>query len=48
MCELVGLHVVDLQRIRIGPLQLGDLPEGRWRLLTAAEREAMIKASQGR
>lgn len=45
MCEQVGLHVVDLKRIRIGPLKLGDLPEGRWRLLTAAEREAMIRAS---
>ncbi len=34
MCELVGLEVVDLHRIRIGPLLLGDLPEGRWRHLT--------------
>ena len=48
MCELVGLHVVDLKRVRIGPLQLGDLREGRWRPLAAAEREAMIRASQGR
>jgi 23S rRNA pseudouridine2604 synthase len=47
MCEQVGLHVVDLQRIRIGPLQLGDLPEGRWRRLTSAEREALIAASKG-
>ena len=45
MCELVGLEVVDLLRIRIGPLELGDLPEGRWRVLTPAEREAMIRAS---
>jgi multidrug efflux pump subunit AcrA (membrane-fusion protein) len=45
MCELVGLRVMDLLRIRIGPLELGDLPEGRWRLLTAAERAAMIAAS---
>jgi len=42
MCELVGLHVMDLVRIRIGPLRLGDLPEGRWRLLTEAERGALI------
>ena len=42
MCDLVGLHVHDLQRIRIGPLQLGDLPEGKWRYLTAAERQALI------
>lgn len=42
MCELVGLEVTDLHRIRIGPLELGDLPEGRWRALTAAEREALV------
>ena len=28
MCELVGLHVVDLVRVRIGEVRLGDLPEG--------------------
>jgi 23S rRNA pseudouridine2604 synthase len=42
MCDLVGLEVVDLLRIRIGPLELGDLPEGRWRALTAGERAALI------
>ena len=42
MCELVGLHVMDLVRIRIGSLGLGDLAEGRWRLLTDAERAALI------
>ena len=34
---------MDLQRIRIGPLKLGDLKEGRWRVLTPAEREALIR-----
>ena len=48
MCELVGLKVEDLFRVRIGPLSLGDLPEGRWRPLTAQERDALIKGSQGR
>jgi 23S rRNA pseudouridine2604 synthase len=47
MCELVGLSVVDLQRVRIGPLRLGDLPEGRWRALTAAERAALIAGGAG-
>jgi 23S rRNA pseudouridine2604 synthase len=46
MAEAVGLHVVDLFRTRIGPLQLGELPEGRWRPLSAEEREALIKASR--
>ena len=48
MCELLELRVMDLLRVRIGPLDLGDLPEGRWRMLTAAERTRMISASQGR
>lgn len=42
MCELVGLEVTDLKRIRIGPLALGDLPEGRWRMLTAEERAKLV------
>ena len=42
MCELVGLHVMDLVRIRIGSLRLGDLPEGKWRVLDDAERAALI------
>lgn len=45
MCELVGLEVVDLQRIRIGPLELGDLELGKWRALKAKERAALIAAS---
>ena len=46
MCELVGLHVVDLFRVRIGTLNLGDLPEGRWRALTPEERSALLGACQ--
>jgi 23S rRNA pseudouridine2604 synthase len=42
MCELVGLHVMDLVRIRIGSLKLGDLPEGKWRVLSEVERAALI------
>lgn len=42
MCELVDLAVVDLHRIRIGPLELADLPEGRWRMLTPEERAALV------
>jgi 23S rRNA pseudouridine2604 synthase len=45
MCDLVGLHVVDLLRTRIGPLELGDLPEGRWRPLAPHERAALIAAA---
>ncbi len=47
MCELVELEVTDLIRVRIGPLALGDLREGKWRHLTVAEREALVKAGGG-
>ncbi|MEM1036364.1 MAG: pseudouridine synthase [Pseudomonadota bacterium] len=45
MCDLVGLKVVDLVRLRIGPLELGDLAEGQWRLLKPKERADLIVAS---
>lgn len=41
MCRMVGLHVTDLKRVRIGPLRLGSLPEGAWRGLSDAERSAL-------
>lgn len=47
MCELVGLEVRDLMRVRIGPLRLGDLPEGKWRHLQPDEREALVRAGAG-
>lgn len=37
MCELVGLQVAGLKRIRIGRVALGDLPPGQWRYLRADE-----------
>ncbi len=37
MCDMVGLHVVALKRIRIGNVQLGDVPIGAWRYLGADE-----------
>jgi 23S rRNA pseudouridine2604 synthase len=46
MCELVELEVTDLLRIRIGPLKLANLAEGKWRALNAEEREALIRASK--
>ena len=33
MCELVGLRVTALKRVRIGRVRLGDLPPGQWRFL---------------
>lgn len=37
MCELVGLKVLGLKRVRIGQVRLADLPVGQWRLLRAGE-----------
>ena len=42
MCEMVDLEVVDLIRVRIGPLKLDNLPEGKWRMLTPDERTALV------
>ncbi|MEY4592801.1 MAG: hypothetical protein RIR18_1696 [Pseudomonadota bacterium] len=38
MCELVGLRVTGLKRVRIGKIMLGDLPIGQWRYLHADEQ----------
>lgn len=37
MCELVGLRVTGLKRVRIGRVRLGDLPLGQWRFLREGE-----------
>ena len=37
MCEMVGLEVLALKRVRIGRVLLGDLPAGQWRLLGPEE-----------
>ena len=38
MCELVGLRVASLKRVRIGRVTLSNLPEGQWRFLADGER----------
>ncbi|WAC49229.1 pseudouridine synthase [Asticcacaulis sp. SL142] len=45
MCDMVELRVIDLYRNRIGPLHMGDLPEGQWRHMTPEERAALISQS---
>ena len=37
MCQAVGLKIRQLTRIRIGQLELGELPLGKWRYLTDDE-----------
>ncbi len=41
MCEAVRLPVDKLQRVRIGPLKLGNLPPGQLRPLSEAEVAAL-------
>lgn len=38
MCEIVGLKVTGLKRIRTGQVLLGALPVGQWRYLRSDER----------
>jgi 23S rRNA pseudouridine2605 synthase len=45
MCEAVGHPVKRLERVAFGPLELGGLPRGRWRKLSAEEVEALMLAS---
>ena len=40
-CNAVGLELLALRRVRIGPVRLGDAPEGRVRALTLEELEAL-------
>jgi 23S rRNA pseudouridine2605 synthase len=44
MCEAVGHPVESLQRIRFGPLTLGDLPVGHVRRLSGEEIERLRQA----
>ncbi len=45
MAEAVGNEVASLERIRIGSLELGDLPAGDSRLLGEAEVAALWEDS---
>lgn len=38
VCELAGLEILALRRIRLGRVSLGDLEEGAWRYLGEGER----------
>lgn len=45
MMAAIGHHVHALQRVAIGPLTLGDMAEGHWRLLDAGEIAALRAAA---
>ena len=45
MCEAVGHPVRHIRRVRLGPLELGDLPPGAHRRLTPEELAALRHAA---
>jgi 23S rRNA pseudouridine2605 synthase len=47
MMEGMGLEVLRLVRVAIGPLQLGDLAKGEHRALTADEKRMLDRAVRG-
>jgi 23S rRNA pseudouridine2605 synthase len=42
----LGLGVLGLRRIEIGPIKLGELPAGRWRVLTPEEVQRLFRKSE--
>lgn len=45
MFAVLGFPVERLERLQIGPIRLGELKPGRWRVLTATELEALRQAA---
>ena len=43
LLENAGIQVLELTRIRIGGLHLGQLAEGTWRVMTEREREVIFE-----
>ncbi len=41
MCDAINHPVIELQRVQIGKIKLGDLPLGKWRHLTSEELESI-------
>jgi 23S rRNA pseudouridine2605 synthase len=48
MIEAMGVQVLRLVRVAIGPLQLGDLAKGEHRSLTGDEKRMLDRAMRGR
>jgi len=48
MFEALGIEVLRLVRVAMGPLQLGDLPKGKYRPVVADELHALGLAMRGR
>jgi pseudouridine synthase len=44
MCANLHLFLTNLKRISLGPINLGDLPEGQYRVLTPSELQSLKKS----
>ena len=45
MCETVGISLLELQRVKFGPLEIGNLREGKFRELSRSEIQELKKAA---
>ena len=43
MFKVLGLRVLRLKRMAVGPVKLGELPIGKWRMLSRAEVTSCLK-----
>ncbi len=41
MCEAVGINLLNLKRVKIGKIELGNLQTGKYRYLTEKEKKSM-------
>ncbi len=44
LSKFSGIPLIGLERIRFGPIQLGDLERGKWRKLNSEETASLCKA----
>ncbi len=48
-CKAVGLIVTNLVRVKVGPWELGDCPEGKWRIIPRDEvQKQLAKKGSGK
>jgi len=36
------MHVIELERTRVGEIDIGGLPEGKWRPITEKETKSIL------
>jgi len=47
MCDQVSLRIIALQRVRIGPLRIGEMKPGDWRELHKNDIDMLIRKAKG-